>query len=387
VLETIPSHRRDFVAFLRTHRELLLQRWEARVLADDVVVPAVRLTAQQLRDHLPGLVDAIIDGLSRHSENGGDATGRGQAIGHAAPAIQYAEHRHRRGYTLAEVLRELSILRIVLVDLCAEQTPAEPAQSVLMHAAIDEAMSTAAIEMERYAVEGRDHVLRVVSHDLRGPLSAVVMGAARLISIGGVDPMVHKRIESIERAAQRMSRLLNDLTDLGTIESGRLQLEVQFVEPRLLLEEASEHATCAGDSHPGVVIEVDAKDLPPVQCDPGRVLQAIANILNNACKVVSQTTGRIRVSAEVRGTALVVVVTDNGPGIAAEDVPHLFERFWRSARAPYVGPGIGLAIVRGIVEAHGGQVWAESAPGQGATISMSLPLHHRATASPALAEG
>ncbi len=360
------------VAYLRAHRETLLTRWERRVRADAEVEPARTLSEPQLRDHLPGLLDALITCVENHCETGGKPVVRGRALGHSAPAIGHAHHRQRQGYTLAQALRELSWFRTVLIELCGERDGIDREHAVLIHAALDESMTTVAVEMERYAVDSRDQVLRVVSHDLRGPLSAVVMAAARLMSAEGLDALVRKRVDVIDRAAQRMTRLVNDLTDLGSIDAGTLRLDLQRVDPRALLDEAVE-SSGANDGDLGITIDVQVAELPMIRCDPGRFLQAIGNVLSNACKVVPPRTGRIVVSGFVRDEQVVIAIADNGPGIDVNELPRLFERFWRSPRASYDGTGLGLAIAKAIVEAHGGDIWAESSPA-GATVSLALPM-------------
>jgi signal transduction histidine kinase len=118
----------------------------------------------------------------------------------------------------------------------------------------------------------------------------------------------------------------------------------------------------------------DCADAPPVPADDGRVLQVIANLVGNAVKF-TPAPGAVHLSAEVRGDECRISVRDTGPGIPPDQLPHLFGSFWQARDADRRGLGLGLAIAQGIVQAHGGRIWAESEPGRGTTFTFSLPLH------------
>jgi signal transduction histidine kinase len=116
-----------------------------------------------------------------------------------------------------------------------------------------------------------------------------------------------------------------------------------------------------------------APDLPEVYCDRDRILQVLSNLVWNASKATPEG-GVITLRAETREEEVLFVVSDNGPGISEADVPHLFERYWRSGEVHYKGSGLGLAIASGIVGAHGGKIWVESALGRGATFLFTVPV-------------
>src|SRR5206468_47433 len=113
------------------------------------------------------------------------------------------------------------------------------------------------------------------------------------------------------------------------------------------------------------------RNLPAIDCDRHRVVQALSNVVGNAVNVTLGGVVTIRAEADER--TVVFAVADTGPGIAPEDLPHIFERHWRSKAAPYKGTGLGLAIAKGIVDAHGGRIWAESQAGAGSTFRIALP--------------
>ncbi|BDG02079.1 sensor histidine kinase [Anaeromyxobacter oryzae] len=228
----------------------------------------------------------------------------------------------------------------------------------------------------RAEAELRDRVLAFVSHDLRNPLSTVLLGAGRLATLdvpGRDGERVRSAADQIRRAVDRMRRLIGDLLDATAVESGQLSVLPRPEAPARLAADAVE-AFGASAREKGLVLSAEAaQGLPPVRADHDRILQVLGNLVSNAIKVSAP--GRsVRVSASLDGEAVVFRVADEGPGIAEEDRPHLFQPYRRGATAGYRGTGLGLAIARGIVEAHGGRIWVESAPGSGATFSFTLPL-------------
>jgi two-component system sensor histidine kinase BaeS len=116
-------------------------------------------------------------------------------------------------------------------------------------------------------------------------------------------------------------------------------------------------------------------DLPAVDADPQRVRQVVANLVSNALRHAPES-GRVVVSAVQRPAGLQISVADDGPGIAPEDLPHVFDRFWRGGKSRLGGSGLGLTIARELVRAHGGEIWVESEPGAGSTFRFTLPFQH-----------
>jgi PAS domain S-box-containing protein len=220
----------------------------------------------------------------------------------------------------------------------------------------------------------RDHMLGVVSHDLGNALSAISLHAAALRGPAG--ERAAERIElatTMRESIDWMRRLIRDLLDISSIEAGRLSIEPQPVDAVLSLARATHmfEATAAGRS---VTIHVLAPDeLPSIQADEARVMQVLANLIVNALKH-TEAGGTITVAAEPADMAVVFTVSDTGPGIPAEDVPRIFDRFFHARRSgDGGGAGLGLAISRGIVEAHGGRIWVETSPGAGATFRFTIP--------------
>ncbi|HEY7396548.1 MAG TPA: PAS domain S-box protein [Gemmatimonadaceae bacterium] len=230
-------------------------------------------------------------------------------------------------------------------------------------------------EALKRAIVARDEVLGFVAHDLRNPLGAILMQAALLERVGP-DPerRDQKAKELIIRSAKRMNRLIQDLLDVATIEAGRLKLESTRVSASELVREAVEaqatHATAAN-----VNLRLDVPyDVPAIWADRDRLLQVFENLVGNAIKF-TPAGGRITVAAASQNTQVLFSVADTGAGIAQDSLAHIFDPFWQAAtREQRLGAGLGLPITRGIVEAHGGELWVESQVGQGSTFFFTIPM-------------
>lgn len=226
------------------------------------------------------------------------------------------------------------------------------------------------------AVRARDEVLAVVSHDLRNPLNAITLSSALLThpsTSDGLSEREMRQLSAIARSAEQMTRLIDDLVDVAGIEAGRLSVDRQPVQvDAMLLESAEMFAPVAADH--GVQLRTDvAEDLPLVLADRARVLQVLSNLLGNAVRYAPRG-GTVTLGAGRGAGEVCVRVSDTGPGIAPEHREHVFDRFWRVSAQRRAGAGLGLAIARGIVEAHGGRIWAEGEPGEGTTLQFTLPV-------------
>lgn len=232
-------------------------------------------------------------------------------------------------------------------------------------------------EQAQRATKARDEMLRVVSHDLKNPVTGILMGMNMLRMRQDPDDQDSAEVlEGIRLSAARLNRLIRDLADVASVEAGLLAIEPRPEDPaRLVAEAARIFQPLAAEK--GIELErVVEEDLPPVRADRDRVLQVLTNLLDNALKFTPER-GRIEVRAGHRNGAVRIWVTDTGPGIPREDLPHVFRRFWRGAGPSgrgKAGTGLGLAIAQGIVEGHGGKIWAESEVGRGSTFAFSLPI-------------
>ena len=216
----------------------------------------------------------------------------------------------------------------------------------------------------------RRRLLADVSHELRTPL-AVIQGNLEAL-LDGVYPPDEAHIGPILEETRVLERLVDDLRTLSLAESGALPLHREPTDPAVLLEDVGAAHRARADAA-NVAISVEAPPgLPSIDLDPVRMHQVISNLVDNAIRVMPEG-GSITLSAAVREGALAIAVTDDGPGIPPELLPHVFERFTKSSGSR--GSGLGLAIARAIVMAHGGSIAAESgAATRGTTIRVSLPL-------------
>jgi signal transduction histidine kinase len=217
--------------------------------------------------------------------------------------------------------------------------------------------------------EQREDFLRAVSHDLRNPLQVVLLQAERISRAAPEEPALRRPVAAIRFAGRRMERMLRDLTDAARLEVGGLALAREPVGLRDFVDHLLEVEQGVFDSA-RVQNQVDAA-LPPLDVDPDRLDRILVNLLGNALKY---SEGVVRVSAEVEGARVRITVADQGAGIPAADLARLFERYYRGHRHEGEGLGLGLFIVKGLVEAHGGSIEATSTAGVGSTFTVRLPL-------------
>jgi signal transduction histidine kinase len=223
----------------------------------------------------------------------------------------------------------------------------------------------------RRAVAARDEVLAIISHDLRNPLGAVQLSATLLAELE-LDERARRHLEMIQRATRSMSRLIDDLLDTASIDAGQLALALcpEPVTP-VMTELRKRHEPAARDQ--GVELRVTC-ELPGVDllCDRDRVLQVFGNLVSHAiqfCRVGDAVT----IACRLAGDDVEFSVTDTGPGIDPELVPHLFAPYGAAPQHARRGLGLGLSIAKSVVERHGGRIWAEVRPGAGTTFSFTIP--------------
>jgi PAS domain S-box-containing protein len=228
------------------------------------------------------------------------------------------------------------------------------------------------------AIQARDDMMGIVSHDLRNPANAVKM-LARSIIDGGTDDVpehVLERIEVIHQAAEQIDALIQDLLDTTRLAGGRLSVSLRPTDATGVMERSLDAMRPLAEAG-RVTLEMQRPaPLPAVMADPERVGQLLSNLLGNAIKFTPPG-GLVTLGAREDGDDVLFVVTDTGEGIPPDQLPHVFERFYQVSRPgrsqARTGAGLGLPISRGIVEAHGGNIWIESTLGVGTTVRFSLP--------------
>jgi two-component system, NtrC family, sensor histidine kinase KinB len=230
--------------------------------------------------------------------------------------------------------------------------------------------------------EMKSNLISTVSHQLKTPLTSIRM-AVHLLLEEKIGPLTEKQAEVLLAAREESDQLhgiLANLLDINQIESGRLRMACRGVPSQTLVMDAVEPFRRAAQDG-GLILETDLPgDLPPVLVDPARIRYVFSNLLTNAVRYTGPG-GRIRVSAGAEEEVVRFLVTDTGSGIPREYLPHIFERFFRVPdQPPETGAGLGLAITREIVEAHGGVITVDSREGAGTTFSFTLKRADRSTA-------
>jgi PAS domain S-box-containing protein len=226
----------------------------------------------------------------------------------------------------------------------------------------------------RASLRARDEMVGVVSHDLRNPVAAVKMLSRMMLlapEAGGANP--RENLELIAQAAEQMDALIRDLLDVNRLDGGKLVISPVPVDPSDLVTDSLQTLRPLVEEK---IISLDLEiepSLPKVMADRERIQQALSNLVGNAIKF-SPAGSKIVVGARGESEDVIISVLDRGRGIAAEHLPRVFDRYWQSSRTDRQGAGLGLAIAKGIVEAHGGRIWIESNPEEGTTASFSLPL-------------
>jgi len=222
----------------------------------------------------------------------------------------------------------------------------------------------------------REDVLAIVSHDLRNPLHTIGLSASLLTELmpESLPPAVLEQSNIIRRAVDRANRLIQDLLDVARAEGGGMTLTTASISVREILDEA-EDAMRPTTEAAGITLTCTIEpDLPNVCADRERLAQVFTNLVSNATRFTPRG-GEIAIGA-TRATdddAVRFTVRDTGSGIPAENLPHLFDRFWQARTSARTGAGLGLAIVKGIVESHGGTVTVTSEPGKGTEFAFTIP--------------
>lgn len=249
------------------------------------------------------------------------------------------------------------------------------AEDMSRHAAL--ALDNARLHEEvTLGSRARDDIIGIVSHDLRNPVNAVKMLSGAILSAERETALPDDVVEYstiIGQASEQMDSLIRDLLDVTRIEAGRLSVEASAADVENLLTDALRTLEPVAREK-SIDLQLRADDsLPQVCADRERIRQALSNLIGNSVKF-SPAGSKIELRAARVDGEVVVSVRDQGPGMTADQLSHAFDRFWQSRRTDRDGAGLGLAITRGIIEAHGGRIWAESAIGAGSTFHFALPL-------------
>ncbi len=400
--------------FLRERREQILRVWEELVLAE---VRRVELAGLALRDTIPQFLDELADWL----ESGGPPVAR--KVG--AEALKHVLDRLEHGLDLGQVFREYRLLRQALLLVVLEAEGQEQARShpgergmpgrvvelARLNLGLDVALSDSieqfVAERERRAAvarEERDKALRdtnerlreadtrkteflaVLSHELRNPLAPIRNSIALLRHAGPLGPQVQRAVEVIDRQTSQLSKLVDELLDIARITSGKVRLHKQVVPlAEVIGSTVEDHRELFDKNEVALRYQDDAPSLL-VEVDPARIAQVVANLLQNAVKF-TPTGGHVSVALGKTEGRATVRVTDDGTGMDEAMLARLFEAFAQADTTldrSQGGLGLGLALVRSLVELHGGDVRATSPGlGKGSEFQVSFPLVDKPSASTA----
>jgi signal transduction histidine kinase/ActR/RegA family two-component response regulator len=380
-----------FVVRLTEHRDALIERFLREVENRDVAPDGV--VGSALRDSLPDLFVQIVSALGKNQA--------GSLVVPALPAAaEHGIHRWRQGFDVRAVVREYGILENVVYKDLEEQAIQPSLREVrafqnCLNAGLADAITAftefteiedrertdARVEAAREEGERlnrmKDDFLATVSHELRTPLQSI-LGWARLLRSSHVSPeQVHRALESIERNALVQVQLIEDILDVSRIVTGKARIHSHQVDLAMVLGAALDTTQPVARAKGVELAAAVPSDIGTVMGDSDRLQQVIGNLLSNAVKF-TQPGGHVRLTANRTPTALRIVVTDDGQGISPSFLPFVFDRF-RQAEAgvarSHGGLGLGLAIVRHLVELHGGRVDAQSeGVGKGAMFTVELPV-------------
>ncbi len=372
---------------------LIIQRWAQR--ATEEQPHASRSHHQALLDHLPAFLDALGQALAEPvaGDNGP----------HLGTAKRHGEQRWEHGWSLSEVVRDYQILRLVVLEYLEEMLErallCREAQAVGL--ALDEAVTASVESFVRHRDEHhrraeqerleaaraqaaalresdrrKNEFLAVLAHELRNPLVPILNSVEVLRLLGPADPNVIRAREIVERQVKQMVRLVDDLLDVTRIAQGKVELRRTVFDLATAVAEAIQTTTPLFEAQ-GHRLEVHLPNEPlRLEADQARVVQVLVNLLNNAAKYTDRG-GQVTLTGAREGSEVVVRVRDNGVGIEPEMLGKVFELFaqvGRSAHRAQGGLGIGLTLVRQLVEMHAGRVTVHSdGPGKGSDFAVSLP--------------
>jgi signal transduction histidine kinase len=380
---------------------VLVERWSRRAIEEQP--NARRLHHEALLDHLPGFLRALGRSLA--------GTGEAETVGHCQPAGKHGEQRWETGWSLPEVVRDYQILRLVLLEYL-EQTldrPLDYREVMAIGLALDEAI---AASVQKYARHREEHLRRfederarqaretqealrqqaealreadrrkneflaTLAHELRNPLAPLRNGVNVLRLHQITDPTVVQVRDLFERQVQQMTRLVDDLLDVSRIAQGKIELRKERVNLATVVGQALQMCDALMKNRRHTLSVSLPNEHLWLEADQARLVQVIVNLLNNAAKYTPEG-GRVWLRAERQGETAVLSVRDTGVGIAGPMLPHVFDLFTQAewpADHSEGGLGIGLTLVRRLVELHGGTISAHSAGlGQGSKFVVQLPL-------------
>ncbi|HWG42247.1 MAG TPA: ATP-binding protein [Gemmataceae bacterium] len=388
---------------IQRNADLLLERWSQRAIQEQP--HAARSHHPVLLDHLPRLLHTI--GQSLANSHGS------HSAPHHAPAEEHGEQRWEVGWSLSEVIRDYQILRLVVFEYLEEtlDRPMRFREARAIDLAFDEAIAASVtvyvrqhdehvqrVEKERVdylrhqadafkeADQRKNDFLAVLAHELRNPLAPILTSIELLRLLGSSNASANQARDIIERQVKHMTRLIDDLLDLTRIAQGKLELRRTIFEVGQAVAQAVQTVRPLFESHAHQLTVEPPADPIYLEADESRIVQVLINLLGNAGKYTERG-GQICLTTIREGNEAVLCVRDNGVGIESDMLSRIFDLFTqigRSIHRAQGGLGIGLTLVRQLVELHGGRVSVHSdGPGKGSAFMVRLPIAPAHSSPPA----
>lgn len=369
------------VAALIPHRDEILERWLEAVTKQPFHYDRKE---SAVADHIPSMVDALIGLLRATTPSWVNSNAPLEDIGILSAGLSHARMRAEQGLKPADVVVEFRLLRQEIWRALREAIPdgartdGVVAAEMLINDALDSAISQGLAALTDYVEQVREEFIATTMHEVRQPLTAISGEAQMLVRMVDRDVPDLERIRAsavhIKASTELMVSMLQTLTEISRLALGDLGLQLSSVSLEEVVRKAL--SNCRPDAQDRVVLDIAPNADTIGEWDPMRLEQVIGNLIGNALKYSpAGTPVEIKLSADKKSIEL--SIRDYGIGIPAEDIQHVFSRYTRGGNAlekGIEGLGLGLYLCQGIVKAHGGRIWAESAgAGQGTTIMVALP--------------
>lgn len=371
--------------FITTEAEAILQEWEN--FAHTLKPAADNMTDKELRNHAALMLKIIAKDLrtgqsldEQIEKSHGDEPGEHNDAGHGIA-------RQESNFTIEQVVSEYRALRSSVLRLWAQSLPLTCATDIRDVIRFDEAIdqllaasvfsfAAAKLKVEETEKERRSQFLAMLGHELRNPLSPISSAAAVLKQTKRDDPVVDKITNIIARQVSHMASLVDDLLDVSRVTRGMIEVKLEVIDLRQVIEHAVEQVSPQISARHQKLVVLTPPEPAVVQADKKRAVQIITNLLGNAAKYTPEG-GRLQLNMTLHDEEVVISIKDNGVGMAPEFIPQAFDLFAQAARTPdrsQGGLGLGLALVKNLVELHGGQVACSSeGVGKGSQFTVRLP--------------
>ena len=371
--------------FITSEAEAILQEWEN--FAHTLKPAADNMTDKELRNHAALMLKIIAKDLrtaqsldEQIEKSHGDEPGEHDDAGHGVA-------RQESNFTIEQVVSEYRALRSSVLRLWAQSLPLTCATDIRDVIRFDEAIdqllaasvfsfAAAKFKIEETEKERRSQFLAMLGHELRNPLSPISSAAAALKQTKRDDPVVDKITSIIARQVSHMASLVDDLLDVSRVARGMIEVKLEVVDLRHVIDHAIEQVSPQISARRQTLIVLTPPEPAVVQADKKRVVQIITNLLGNAAKYTPEG-GHLQLNMTLHDEEVMISIKDNGAGMVPEFIPQAFDLFAQAARTPdrsQGGLGLGLALVKNLVELHGGQVACSSEGlGKGSQFTVRLP--------------